>query len=92
MFVFNDGTSHLEGRLNLTNGKMPIFADGITFEDKYGEYFFVVLKPKFIENDRKYYIQMIREVENYDMVTKHFSDVILSTLIRKKNWWVDRFY
>jgi len=45
----------------------------------------VVLKPKFSEGERKYYIQMIREVTNYNMIAKHLSDVILSSLIRKRN-------
>jgi hypothetical protein len=85
MFLFNDGTGQLEGRINLTSGKMPAFAEGTTYEDKYGTYFFVVFKPKFSEGEKKFYIQMIKEVDNYNMVTKHFSDVILSSLIRKKN-------
>lgn len=85
MFLFSDGTGLLEGRINLTSGKMPAFAEGITFEDKYGDYFFVVFKPKFSEGEKKFYIQMIKQVDNYNMVTKHFSDVILSSLIRKRN-------
>lgn len=87
MFLFNDGTGNIEGRINLTSGKMPAFAEGTTYEDKYGDYFFVVLKPKFSEGERKYYIQMIREVTNYNMIAKHLSDVILSSLIRKRNAW-----
>ena len=47
MFLFNDGTGNVEGRINLTSGKMPAFAEGTTYEDKSGEYFFVVLKPKY---------------------------------------------
>lgn len=47
MFLFNDGTGIVEGRINLTSGKMPAFAEGTVYEDKYGVYFFVVLKPKF---------------------------------------------
>ena len=87
MFLFCDGTGVLEGRINLTSGKMPAFAEGINFEEKYGEYFFVVFKPKFSDNEKKFYIQMIKQVDNYNMVTKHFSDVILSSLIRKRNMW-----
>jgi hypothetical protein len=49
MFLFRDGTGEIEGRINLTSGKMPTFAEGINFEDKYGDYFFVVFKPKFSE-------------------------------------------
>ena len=64
---------------------MPPFAENIPFEDKCGDYFFVVLKPRFADNEKKFYIQMIKEVDNYNQVTKHFSDVILSTLIRKKD-------
>jgi hypothetical protein len=26
MFLFNDGTGNIEGRINLTSGKMPAFA------------------------------------------------------------------
>ncbi len=85
MFLFNDGTGQIEGRINLTSGKMPTFAEGTTYEDKYGDYFFVVFKPKFSEGEKKFYIQMIREVDNYNLITKHFSDVILSSLLRRKN-------
>jgi hypothetical protein len=60
MFLFNDGTGHIEGRINLTSGKMPTFAEGTTYEDKYGDYFFVVFKPKFSEGEKKFYIQMIK--------------------------------
>lgn len=68
---------------------MPTFAEGTTYEDKYGDYFFVVFKPKFSEGEKKFYIQMIREVDNYNLITKHFSDVILSSLLRRKNsWWL----
>lgn len=84
MFMFSDGTGQLEGRINLTSGKMPAFAEGTTYEDKYGTYFFVVLKPKFSEGERKFYIQMIKEIENFNTISKHSSDVILSSLIRKK--------
>jgi hypothetical protein len=45
----------------------------------------VVLKPKFSEGERKFYIQMIREVTNYNHIAKHLSDVVLSSLIRKRN-------
>ena len=31
---------------------------------------------------------MIKTVDNHNMVTKHFSDVILSSLVRKRNMWV----
>ena len=85
MFLFCDGTGQLEGRINLTSGKMPAFAEQITFEEKSGEYFFVVFKPKFSEGERKFYIQMIKPVDNSNMITKHFSDVILSYLVRKRN-------
>jgi len=85
MFLFCDGTGQLEGRINLTSGKMPAFAEQITFEEKGGEYFFVVFKPKFSEGERKFYIQMIKSVDNHNMLTKHFSDVILSSLVRKRN-------
>ena len=84
MFLFSDGTGQLEGRINLTSGKMPAFAEGTTYEDKYGTYFFVVLKPKFSEGERKFYIQMIKEIDNFNTISKHNSDVILSCLIRKK--------
>jgi len=67
---------------------MPGFAEGTIYEDKYGDYFFVILKPKFSEGEKKYYIQMIREVTNHNTISKHFSDVILSSLIRKKNAWL----
>lgn len=83
--MLSDGTGQIEGRINLTGGKMPGFAEGINFADMYGEYFFVVFKPKFSEGEKKFYIQMIRKVENYNIITKHFSDVILSTLIRRKS-------
>ena len=84
MFLFCDNTELLEGRINLTSGKMPAFAEGTTYEDKYGTHFFVVLKPKFSEGERKFYIQMIKEIDNFNTITKHKSDVILSCLIRKK--------
>jgi hypothetical protein len=35
---------------------------------------------------------MIKEVDNYNMITKHFSDVILSSLIRKRNTWFYVYY
>ena len=84
MFLFSDGTGQLEGRINLTSGKMPAFAEGTTYEEKYGTYFFVVLKPKFSEGERKFYIQMIKEIDNFNTISKHYSDIILSCLIRKK--------
>lgn len=62
------------------------------YEDKYGDYFFVVLKPKFSEGEKKYYIQMIREVTNYNMIAKHLSDVVLSSLIRKRMSWLIPVY
>jgi hypothetical protein len=31
MFLFNDGTGNIEGRINLTSGKMPAFAEGTTY-------------------------------------------------------------
>ena len=64
---------------------MPAFAEGLSFEDKYGDYYFVVFKPKFSEGEKKFYIQMIREIDNFNTIAKHFSDVILSSLIRKRN-------
>ncbi len=88
MFLFNDGTGNVEGRINLTSGKMPAFAEGTMYEDRYGDYFFVVLKPKFSEGEKKYYIQMIREVTNYNMIAKHLSDVVLSSLVRKRMAWL----
>ena len=45
----------------------------------------MVLKPKYSEGEKKYYIQMIREITNYNMIAKHLSDVILSSLVRKRN-------
>ena len=47
----------------------------------------MVLKPKYSEGEKKYYIQMIREITNYNMIAKHLSDVILSSLVRKRNGW-----
>lgn len=92
MFLFSDGTGQIEGRINLTSGKMPGFAEGTIYEDKYGSYFFVVFKPKFSEGEKKFYIQMIKEIDNYNTISKHMSDVILSSLIRMKNNWAsDRF-
>lgn len=29
---------------------------------------------------------MIKSVDNYNTITKHISDVILSTLVRRKSW------
>lgn len=85
MFLFSDGTGQVQGRINLTSGKMPAFAEGTIYEDKFGSYFFVVFKPKFSQGEKKFYIQMIKQIDNYNTITKHFSDVILSSLIRKKN-------
>jgi len=31
MFLFSDGTGQIEGRINLTSGKMPAFAEGTMF-------------------------------------------------------------
>jgi hypothetical protein len=80
--MFNDGTGNVEGQINIGDGKLPPYADGIAFEGKQGEYFFVVIKPKFSEDARKYYIHMIKEVKNFNQISKHLSDVVLSTLIR----------
>jgi hypothetical protein len=49
MFAFCDGTGRVEGRINLTGGKMPAFAEGIDFEANSGSYFFVVFKPRFAD-------------------------------------------
>jgi hypothetical protein len=49
MFTFSDGTGRIEGRINLTGGKMPSFAEGINFESSYGHYYFVVFKPRFAD-------------------------------------------
>lgn len=49
MLMFNDGTSSIEGQINMQDGKMPPYAEGIHFEKKQGDYFFVVLKPKIGE-------------------------------------------
>ena len=35
---------------------------------------------------------MIREVTNYNMIAKHLSDVILSSLVRKRNGWFTYHY
>ena len=35
---------------------------------------------------------MIREVSNYNMIAKHLSDVILSSLVRKRNGWFTYHY
>ena len=86
MFKFSDGTGKIQGRINLTGGKMPAFADGINFETSLNSYYFVVFKPRFADNEKKFYIQMIKPVTNYNIISKHFSDVILSTLIRRRNW------
>lgn len=85
MFKFSDGTGKIQGRINLTGGKMPAFADGINFETSLNSYYFVVFKPRFADNEKKFYIQMIKPVTNYNIISKHFSDVILSTLIRRRN-------
>jgi hypothetical protein len=50
----------------------------------YGQYFFVVLKPRFSEEGRKFNIVGIKVVTDYNTVTKHFTDVILSFLMRNK--------
>lgn len=50
MFKFCDGTGKIQGRINLTGGKMPSFADGLNFEDNHNAYYFVVLKPRFADN------------------------------------------
>lgn len=85
MFKFCDGTGKIQGRINLTGGKMPAFAEGINFEANLNSYYFAVLKPRFADNEKKFYIQMIRPVANHNQISKHFSDVILSSLIRRKN-------
>ena len=85
MFTFCDGTGRVEGRINLTGGKMPVFAEGMNFEGNCGNYFFVVFKPRFADGEKKFYIQMIKPVNNYNTVSKHFSDVILSSLVRKRS-------
>lgn len=64
---------------------MPAYAENIPLEGKQGDYFFVVLKPKFGEENKKYYIHMIKEVKDCNQLTKHYSDVILSYLIRTKH-------
>ena len=51
-------------------------------EGKQGDYFFVVLKPKFSEDSKKYYIHMIKEVTNFNQITKHQTDIVLSYLVR----------
>ena len=85
MLLFNDGTGNIEGQINIQDGKMPPYAEGIPLEGKQGDYFFVVLKPKFGDDNKKYYIHMIKEVTNYNTLTKHHSDIILSQLIRTKH-------
>ena len=60
MLMFNDGTGNIEGQINIGEGKMPPYAEGIPLEGKQGDYFFVVLKPKFNEDSKKYYIHMIK--------------------------------
>ena len=85
MLLFNDGTGNIEGQINIQDGKMPPYAESIPLEGKQGDYFFVVLKPKFGEDNKKYYIHMIKEITNYNQLTKHYSDVILSYLIRTKH-------
>lgn len=83
MLMFNDGTGNVEGQINISQGRLPAYAEGIPFEGKQGEYFFVVIKPKFgDDSSKKYYIHMIKEVKNYNQITKHLSDVVLSYLIR----------
>jgi hypothetical protein len=61
---------------------MPPYAEGIRLEGKQGDYFFVVLKPKFSEENKKYYIHMIKEVTNFNQITKHQTDIVLSYLVR----------
>lgn len=62
MMVFNDGTGSIEGQINTQDGKMPSYAEGISFEERQGDYFFVVLKPKFSleDNRKKFYIHMVK--------------------------------
>lgn len=83
--MFNDGTGNIEGQINIGEGKMPSYAEGIPLEGKQGDYFFVVLKPKFNEETKRYYIHMIKEVSNFNQITKHQSDIVLSHLIRKNH-------
>jgi hypothetical protein len=85
MFKFCDGTGKIEGRINLTGGKMPAFAEGINFETNCNNYYFVVFKPRFADGEKKYYIQMIKPITNYNAISKHCSDVILSALVRRRN-------
>ena len=85
MFKFCDGTGKIQGRINLTGGKMPAFAEGINFEANLNNYYFVVFKPRFADGEKKFYIQMIKPVTNYNVISKHFSDVILSTLVRRRS-------
>ncbi len=49
----------------------------------------MVFKPRFADGEKKFYIQMIKPVANYNIISKHFSDVILSTLIRRRTWNVE---
>lgn len=85
LVMFNDGTGTMEGQINIgEGGRLPSFAEGIPFEGKQGEYFFVVIKPKFSE-ERKYYVHMAKELRNFNQITKHHSDVVLSHLIRNSN-------
>jgi hypothetical protein len=85
IFKFCDGTGKIQGRINLTGGKMPAFTEGISFETSLGSYYFVVFKPRFSDGEKKFYIQMIKPVTNYNTISKHFSDVILSNLIRRRS-------
>ena len=85
---FCDGTGQIEGRIYILDGKMSSFAEHIDFESKLNQYFFVVLKPRFSEEGKKFIIVGIKEVEqNYNQISKHYCDVILSYLIRYKNWF-----
>jgi hypothetical protein len=59
--MFNDGTGNVEGQINVGEDGLPPYAKGIPFEGKQGEYFFVVIKPKFSDDGtKKYYIHMIK--------------------------------
>ncbi len=64
---------------------MPAFTEGINFETTLNSYYFVVFKPRFSDGEKKFYIQMIKPVTNFNTISKHFSDVILSNLIRRRS-------
>lgn len=36
LLMFNDGTGNIEGQINIGDGKMPPYAEGIPFEGKQG--------------------------------------------------------